>query len=287
MWFSASIGLFVHHKSLPPRNLTTRPALCKIRAVVGRPTFLPAKMHSRMSRSQLYVQARDQILELTRQQKLKPGDQLPSESELSQAVGVSRNTIRDALMLLERNGIVVRRHGLGTFLAPTLLHLRTGLHQMLPIPELIAASGFKPQIRELNIASARGPSEAHQILQVPLTEPLQSVSLLHLADERPAIYITYWLIPPLSTALPNWNDFDGHILNFIERHSPFCIHHTVARISAVTATKALADKLEVKRASPLLKMMHTAFTAGGQIVYCSTSYQHSDLLEVMVVRQRK
>jgi DNA-binding GntR family transcriptional regulator len=42
-----------------------------------------------MSKSQLYVQARDQILELTRQQKLKPGDQLPSETELSQAVGVS------------------------------------------------------------------------------------------------------------------------------------------------------------------------------------------------------
>ncbi len=240
-----------------------------------------------MPRSQLYVQARDQILHLTRQQRLKPGDQLPSETELSQAVGVSRNTIRDALMLLERNGVVVRRHGLGTFLAPTLPHLRTGLHQVLPIPELIAASGFKPRIRDLNISSARGPSEAHHILQVPPTELLQSVSLLHLADGRPAIYITYWLFPSLSAALPNWSDFDGHMLHFIERHSPFRIHHTVARISAVSATKALADRLDVKRSDPLLKMMHTAFTADGEMVYCSTSYQDSDLLEVMVVRQRK
>jgi GntR family transcriptional regulator len=240
-----------------------------------------------MPKSQLYVQARDQILEFTRQQKLKPGDQLPSETELSQAVGVSRNTIRDALMLLERNGVVVRRHGLGTFLAPTLHHLKTGLHQMLPIPELIAASGFKPQVRDLKIAATNGPSEAHQILQVPPTESTQSVSLLYLADKHPAIYITYWLVPALSAELSNWNDFEGHMVNFIERHSSTRIHHTVARIYAVTATKALADKLKVKRASPLLKMMHTAFTADGQTVYCSTSYQDSDLLEVTVVRQRK
>jgi DNA-binding GntR family transcriptional regulator len=182
-------------------------------------------------------------------------------------------------MLLERSGVVFRQHSLGTFLAPTL-------HQMLPIPELIAASGFKPQVRDLKIAVARGPSEAHQILQVPPTESLHSVSLLFLADKRPAIYVTYWLIPPLSGDLSNWNGFDGNMISFIERHSSTRIHHTVARICAVTATKALADTLEVKRASPLLKMMHTAFTAGGQIVYCSTSYQDSDLLEVTVVRQR-
>jgi len=50
------------------------------------------------------------------------------------------------------------------------------------------------------------------------------------------------------------------------------IHHTVARIYAVTATKELVDKLKVKRASPLLKMMHTAYDTNGQPVYCSISY---------------
>ncbi|MBI5305167.1 MAG: GntR family transcriptional regulator [Chloroflexi bacterium] len=240
-----------------------------------------------MLRSQLYVQARDQILVLTRQRRLQAGDQLPSETELSQALGVSRNTIRDALMTLERDGVVVRQHGIGTFLTPAPQHLKTGLHQMLPIPDLIVASGFKPAIRDLKIVATRGPSQAHQILQVSSNEPLQSVSLLYLADKRPAIYITYWLPPSLSPEPLNWNEFDGHMVNFIERQTAARIHHTVARILAVTATKALADTLKVKRASPLLKMMHTAFTANGQAIYCSTSFQDSELLEVSVTRQRK
>jgi GntR family transcriptional regulator len=240
-----------------------------------------------MLKSQLYVQARDHILDLTRQRKLQAGDQLPSETELSQAIGVSRNTIRDALMTLERDGVVVRQHGIGTFLAPTAPQLKTGLHQVLPIPELIAASGFKPHIKNLEIATVLGPSEAHEILQIASSEELRSVSLLYLADKRPAIHITYWLIPSLNANAMDWNGFDGHMINFIESHTPMRIHHTVARIFAVSATKDLADALKVKRSSPLLKMMHTAFTATGQPIYSSISHQDSDLLEVTVVRQRK
>lgn len=240
-----------------------------------------------MLKSQLYVQARDQILDLTRQRKLQAGDQLPSETELSQAIGVSRNTVRDALMTLERDGVVVRQHGIGTFLAPSTPHLKTGLHQVLPIPELIAASGFKPHVKNLKIATMLGPSESHEILQVGSGESLQSVSLLYLADKRPAIHITYWLISSLNASGIDWNAFDGHMINFIESHTSTRIHHTVARIFAVSATKDLADALKVKRASPLLKMMHTAFTATGQPIYCSVSFQDSNLLEVTVVRQRK
>jgi DNA-binding GntR family transcriptional regulator len=51
--------------------------------------------------------------------------------------------------------------------------------------------------------------------------------------------------------------------------------------------KELADTLKLKRASPLLKMMHTAYATNGQPIYCSTSYQDSDLLEVTVIRQRQ
>lgn len=240
-----------------------------------------------MLRSQLYVQARDQILELTRQRKLHSGDQLPSEAELSHTIGVSRNTIREALMTLERDGLVIRQHGIGTFLTPTSPHLKTGLHQMLPIPELIVASGFTPHVRDLKIAETSSPSKAHQILEISSSQSLPTISLLYLADKRPAISITYWLVPTFSTNQWNWSQFDGHMINFIEHSSSIRIHHTVARIYAVTATKELADMLKLKRASPLLKMMHTAYATNGQPIYCSTSYQDSDLLEVTVVRQRQ
>ena len=48
---------------------------------------------------------------------LKPGDRLESELSLAERYGVSRMTLRQALGELESSGLVVRRHGSGTFVS--------------------------------------------------------------------------------------------------------------------------------------------------------------------------
>lgn len=54
-----------------------------------------------------------------RHQSLKPGDKLPTESEIMQSWGVSRTVVREALSRLQAAGLVETRHGIGTFvLAP-------------------------------------------------------------------------------------------------------------------------------------------------------------------------
>lgn len=46
---------------------------------------------------------------------LKPGDRLPPERELAEKLGVSRNSLREAIRALEVLGVVEVRHGDGTF----------------------------------------------------------------------------------------------------------------------------------------------------------------------------
>lgn len=59
----------------------------------------------------------EQFVELIRAQNLKPGDRLPSEQALAQALGVSRATVREALSGLKALGLVVSRSGKGNFVA--------------------------------------------------------------------------------------------------------------------------------------------------------------------------
>ncbi|MEX2444670.1 MAG: substrate-binding domain-containing protein [Alkalispirochaeta sp.] len=47
--------------------------------------------------------------------RIDPGDKLPSESELIRRFGISRNSIRQAVNELVREGLVETRHGMGTF----------------------------------------------------------------------------------------------------------------------------------------------------------------------------
>ncbi|WP_062440026.1 GntR family transcriptional regulator [Herbidospora daliensis] len=46
---------------------------------------------------------------------LRPGAPIPSESELRERFGASRNTVRQALIVLEREGLIVVKHGKGRF----------------------------------------------------------------------------------------------------------------------------------------------------------------------------
>ncbi|CAG2152395.1 FadR/GntR family transcriptional regulator [Cupriavidus numazuensis] len=55
------------------------------------------------------------LTERIRQGQLKPGDKLPTESEVMATFGVSRTVVREALSRLQASGLVETRHGIGTF----------------------------------------------------------------------------------------------------------------------------------------------------------------------------
>jgi DNA-binding GntR family transcriptional regulator len=69
-----------------------------------------------MARTKLYEQARRRIERLITDRALKPGSQLPSETNAAGELYVSRTTIRHALKFLEQEGKIERRPGHGTII---------------------------------------------------------------------------------------------------------------------------------------------------------------------------
>jgi GntR family transcriptional regulator, transcriptional repressor for pyruvate dehydrogenase complex len=67
-------------------------------------------------RSRLYEDLVDRLLEYVVDAALKPGDRLPAERELANRLGVSRASVRQAIVALEVQGIVDSRHGDGIYL---------------------------------------------------------------------------------------------------------------------------------------------------------------------------
>ncbi|MCK4507540.1 MAG: FadR family transcriptional regulator, partial [Desulfuromonadales bacterium] len=57
----------------------------------------------------------DQIKQLIAKGDLKPGDRIPSERDLATMLGVSRPSVREAIMVLEAMGFLDSRQGGGTF----------------------------------------------------------------------------------------------------------------------------------------------------------------------------
>ena len=67
----------------------------------------------------LYVTVHERIKDIISEEGLKPGDKLPSETELIELLGVSRGTVRQAVKLLRESGVIYNHQGKGSFLRPT------------------------------------------------------------------------------------------------------------------------------------------------------------------------
>jgi DNA-binding FadR family transcriptional regulator len=84
----------------------------------------------------------EQIRDLIRTGRLKPGDRLPSERDLCERFGVSRVTVREALRVLESSGLVeifVGAHGGAFVTSPTSERVGAGLADLLTLSPLTAA----------------------------------------------------------------------------------------------------------------------------------------------------
>ncbi len=86
----------------------------------------------------LRVAVYNRIAEGIRSGRLELGSALPSETELGTLLGVSRTVAREALMLLEEDGLVRARRGVGRFVTSSLPRL--GLERIQPIDRLLSGA---------------------------------------------------------------------------------------------------------------------------------------------------
>ena len=128
----------------------------------------------------LYHQISEAILEPIRNGDLKPGDPIPTEQELIKTYGVSRITVRRAIYELENQGYVIRRQGLGTYVAPS--GVRRGAANLSGFSEEIASWGMKPESKL--IALRREPASASLAgrFEVPEGHPIWYIERLRYAD---------------------------------------------------------------------------------------------------------
>jgi len=94
-----------------------------------------------VSRSKLYAQVVDRIRSHVTESGLRAGDRLPSERDLAERLGVSRASVKQALVVLEVQGLLDVRHGGGTYLRKDSLDVE-------PVAELVARRQRLPDVLE-------------------------------------------------------------------------------------------------------------------------------------------
>ena len=100
---------------------------------------------------------------------------LPPENELSSNLGVSRVTVRRALDELEKEGIVLRIHGRGTFVNPEALNIQVNLMPGEEFSRLIESCGYKASFEVADVRKLIADAEVARILQLEDGEEIYEV----------------------------------------------------------------------------------------------------------------
>ena len=142
-------------------------------------------------------EARSQVLDLIEQ--LGVGEAIPSERQLSTNLGVSRLTVRAALDELVREGLLVRRHGSGTFVSePKIAQELT----MTSFTEDMQRRGMTPASRTLDLHVTPAGAHLGRLLHVSPSDPVVIISRLRLADRETmaieTLHVREALVPGLS-----------------------------------------------------------------------------------------
>jgi len=138
----------------------------------------------------LYIQIAEALEAALNGAELPLTSALPSEHELSQALGVSRPTIRQALTHLEQRSVLYKRRGVGTFRSPQAMARPPRLTSLY---DELVEQGSVPSTRVLQIRQLPAPESIAQDLHVQTGAELVFVERIRTVGGRPVVFHTNYL----------------------------------------------------------------------------------------------
>jgi DNA-binding GntR family transcriptional regulator len=211
------------------------------------------------------------------------GEKLPNEDRLCERFGVSRVTIREAVRGLIEDGLVVRRHGSGTYVTRRPL-IRNSLDLNFSYTEHFAASGFRPGRKLLGMRTVPASDEDAAALDVGVGTPLREVRRVRTADGRPAIYSVDRI--PLELLGPDLDgaDYAGSLYRILTS-----VDHPIAHAEAVltptVADKDLARILDVSPGTSVQGLRQVDYDEAGRPVMVSDEWHVTSIIELRVFRR--
>lgn len=237
------------------------------------------KLKSKKGGKALYIQIKDIYREKILSGELKHGDKIESEKEIQKRFGVSRITARQAILDLEKEGMVNRGRGRGTFviwkpaIKEKLSEIRSFSHEM----EL---HGRVPGTSSFTIDREQVAEKAAKIFNLDPREEMYCLRRVRTADDVKLVYMVSYF--PLDTDLPIREDNSTESMyekfEVIGTGKPKRIEE---EFSAEIPSDEVRNSLNIPKSLPVLARKRISFDEEDNIIEYTISYYRSDLYTYM------
>lgn len=222
-----------------------------------------------------YLQLKDVLLKYIEVNQLQSEEQLPGEHDLCRIFDLSRTVIRQTLSVLEQQGIIVRRKGIGAFLAgrkinESLVQKLTGFHQDM------TERGTTPVSKVLQQKIIAATVQLSEKLKIAIGSPVLMIERLRFVDDEPLVLVTTFLPYDLCKGIEKEDLTKQSLYELLEKNHKIVIARGERAIEAVMPTKEQRNLLNINKETPLIKLESISYLSNDVPVEYYYAYHRGD-----------
>ncbi|GAA5233905.1 GntR family transcriptional regulator [Verticiella sediminum] len=203
--------------------------------------------------------------------ELEAGALMPTELALTQTYGVSRTVVRQAMQLLETQGLITRIAGKGTFVRDTREQPFEGWS--INSTEDLQQYGKATRLDILERLEVPAPDDVARALEIPLGTVVSEIRSLRSASAGPFAYQRNFALLDIGRKVAAQQSISSMLLA-LQEHANIKPLHMMQAISAVAAEDDVARALQIAPASPVLQFeWQLVATDGRKVTFSRTRYR--------------
>lgn len=233
-----------------------------------------------------FDRAVEALLALIETDRYGPGDKLPSEEALAQQLGISRSTLREAIRSLESRGVIVRRRGIGTFIAALAPgHFQGGLEHLESVRSLAALQGHTFERLEWEVSLVQATEILAETLEKNPGDTLIRSEMIAAFDNEVFAYMDGFT-PNRLVDVDDLRAFErGSLLDYLTEEGLLNLSYTRTAVFAVQADERVGPRLGVPQGTALLKLREVYHLDSGQPVVLYENYFVTNVFNFHIYRR--
>jgi GntR family transcriptional regulator len=231
----------------------------------------------------VYVQIRETLRGDITGGVLKRGEQLPSENDLAARFSVSRMTVRESIGDLVDEGLLYRRHGVGTFVAYP--HLQRDHTRLTSFFDKAEDEGIEARASLLCMEIVPAKPRVAEALDIQAGSRVISVKTLRYANDVPITVHDAYLPHKLFASIAKADLEVQHLWKLFEACG-YRVKRAVQKLEAREADKEVARLLKIRLGAPILFKERTVYATDGTPVEFTYCYNRGDIYSLTVALER-
>ena len=218
----------------------------------------------------LHVQVERLLRNLIDKPEYVKGQLLPKEVDMANQLGISRNTVRQAISKLVIEGHLERKKGVGTKVAQR--NISSQLQSWMSFTQEMNSKGIAFTNYEINVEKVNATEDVANALEISENTKVIKLSRLRGDKDGPFVQFVSWLHPRIG--LTEKEDFTRPLYEIIEKDHSIVVDLSREEIIAASADKEISQKLQVHEKDPILERIRKVYDPGKRpIEYCIGYYR--------------